>query len=243
MPRHRSSAALLFYASLWLLAAWLVFSDAAAQSFKLMRYDEQYANRRQDSLPPFYQRLKFKALSPDSQVYLSVGGEIRLEYADFTQEDWRRFGIGRNRFLLQRYALHTDWHLGKRVRLFAQLRSALENGRKNGPRPIDEDQLNVQNLFAEVNLLQNQAGRFTLRVGRQEIDYGSGRLLSVQEVPNVRLYFTGVKGMYVHPKTVVDGFLLMADSLNVGVFDNKGSGQANLWGAIYSHKSWQESSD
>ena len=204
-----------------------------------MRFDEQYADGKLDTLPPFYQHLKFIPLSGGKQVYLTVGGEVRLEYADFTNEDWGRYNLGRNRFLLQRYTLHTDLRLGSRVRVFAQFRSALENGRKNGPRPIDEDQLNVQNLFAEVNLLKNEVSRFTLRVGRQELDYGSGRLLSVREGPNVRLYFTGVKVMYTYRNASIDGLLMMADTLNPGVFDNKGSGQANLWG-FYSRSAFSQ---
>lgn len=196
-----------------------------------MRYDEEYASARTDLQT--YARLKFIPLSSDPHFYASVGGEIRLNYAVFEREDWRTDGVGRNSFLLQRYVLHTDLHLGKRIRFFVQLRSALENGRKNGPRSIDEDQLNVQNLFADLKLFTNEQGGFSLRLGRQELNYGSGRLISVRELPNVRIHFTGVKAPMQHRNTSVDGFVMMADTLNPGVFDNRSSRKANLWG-LYS---------
>ncbi|WP_427873613.1 alginate export family protein [Flavobacterium sp. MMS24-S5] len=158
----------------------LIGNTASAQSFKLLRYDENYEFLK-DSNRNFYERLKFIPLNQDKDVYMSIGGEARYEYVDFNNEDWGRFNIGHNNFLLQRYDLHADVHLGKRVRIFAQLRSALEDGRVNGARGIDEDQLNVQNLFVDVNVWQQKDKKITVRAGRQELDYGSGRLISVRE--------------------------------------------------------------
>lgn len=182
-----------------------------------MRYDERYSDTSGPSL-------KFLPLS--KTVYVSFGAEARYEYAAFNNEDWGKVDAGHNNFLLQRYDLHADLHIGNNVRIFGQLRSALENGRKAGPRPIDEDQLNVQNLFADVSINKH----LTVRAGRQEIDYGSGRLISVREGPNARLYFTGGKLMYSSGRLSVDGFVLMADSTHTGVCDNKSTRQINLWG-------------
>ncbi|WP_192579074.1 alginate export family protein [Fibrisoma limi] len=195
-----------------------------------MRYEEVYGLMPDDTSLRFYRGIKFIPLSKDQKAYGSIGGEARLNYAIFKNENWDKASIGVNRFILQRYVLHTDLHLSNRLRLFFQLRSALESGRKDGPRPIDEDQLAIQNLFADVKLFTTQRSGLTIRLGRQELDYGSGRLISVRELPNVRLYFTGIKLMYQYQKTRIDGFLMMADTINPGVFDNKASRQANLWG-------------
>jgi len=214
-----------------LLFLFLVIGNlATAQSFKLLRYDENYEFLK-DSNRNFYERLKFIPLNEEKNFYLSFGGEARYEYVDFNNEDWGRLGIGRNNFLLQRYDLHADIHLGRTFRVFAQLRSALQDGRINGPRGIDEDQFNVQNLFLDVNLWQKEDKKITIRAGRQELDYGSGRLISVREGPNARLYFTGGKIMYNSSRLSVDAFAMMADTINTGVFDNKMSKQLNLWGA------------
>jgi len=203
---------------------------AMAQNFKLLRYDENYEFLK-DSSRNFYENLKFVPLNKEKNIYLSFGGEARYEYVDFNNEDWGRLNIGHNNFLLQRYDLHADIHLGKTFRVFAQLRSALQDGRINGPRGIDEDQLNVQNLFLDVNVYQKEDKKITVRAGRQELDYGSGRLISVREGPNARLYFTGGKIMYSSARVSVDAFAMMADTIYNGVFDNKMSKQLNLWGA------------
>lgn len=213
-----------------IVSFFLIGSMASAQNFKLLRYDENYEFLK-DSNRNFYERLKFIPLNQKKDIYMSIGGEARYEYVDFNNEDWGRFNIGHNNFLLQRYDLHADIHLGKTFRIFAQLRSALEDGRTNGARGIDEDQLNVQNLFLDVNVWQQKDKKITIRAGRQELDYGSGRLISVREGPNARLYFTGGKIMYSSARVSVDAFAMMADTVYTGVFDNKMSKQLNLWGA------------
>jgi hypothetical protein len=213
-----------------LLLLALVGQPLYAQTFRLMRYDENYASWG-DSSRRFYNQLKYVPLGNNGRCYASFGGEARLEVVNFNNEDWGRLGIGHNNFLLQRYDFHADIHLSDRFRIFGQLRSALQGGRKNGPRPIDEDQLNVQNLFLDGKLWNDQKRTLTVRAGRQEIDYGSGRLISVREGPNARLYFTGAKAMYSSKRLFLDTFVMMADLTRTGVFDNKTVKQANLWGS------------
>jgi hypothetical protein len=213
-----------------ILMVILFSGKISAQSFKLLRYDENYEYLK-DSSDTFYNKVKFLPLNNEKNIYLSFGGEARYEYVDFNNEDWGRLNLGHNNFFLQRYDLHADLHLGERVRIFSQMRSALQNGRKNGPRGIDEDELSIQNLFVDVKAFKSQDKNLVFRVGRQELDYGSGRLISVREGPNVRLSFTGAKLMYEQKDFSVDAFVMMADSINAGVFDNTISKQLNLWGA------------
>jgi len=203
-----------------------------AQSFKLMRYDEDYSHLK-DSARTFYNTLKFIPISASGSTFLSLGGEARLEVDRVQNEDWGARGIGRNIFMLQRYNLHADLHIGKKVRIFSQLRSGLENGRKNGPRPIDEDQLNIQNLFVDVTAIKTSDKMLNLRLGRQELQYGSGRLIDVREGPNLRNYFDGVKLAYSSTKLTIDGLLMADGRTRPGVMDNPRARKPNLWG-IYS---------
>jgi hypothetical protein len=206
----------------------------SAQNFLLMRYDENYEYLK-DSLQNFYNTLKFYPLSKNKKNYASFGGEARFEFVSMHNETWGKTNIGQDIFYLQRYDFHGNVHFGNRFRIFAQLRSALENGRKNGPRPIDEDKLNVQNLFADAVVWNKATHSLTLRIGEQELDYGSSRLISVRDGPNVRLYFTGAKAMYASSRFYADVLVMKADTLNPGVFDNKTSKNVNLWG-IYSSR-------
>jgi hypothetical protein len=197
-----------------------------------MRYDENYS-RLKDSVGNFYNRIKYIPLSQSGSAYLSLGGEVRQELDYAVNEDWGARGLGRDVFLLQRYHLHADLHLGNWIRLFGQLRSGLEDGRKNGPRPIDEDKLNVQNLFVDVIAYNEMDRTVTLRLGRQEVQYGSGRLIDVNNGPNLRLYFDGAKVAYASAGLKLDAFVLAEPIVNTGIFDNTSTRKASLWG-IYS---------
>ncbi|TDO24300.1 alginate export family protein [Pedobacter duraquae] len=201
----------------------------SAQGFRLMRYDEDYAGLK-DSAATLYNRIKYLPITKHKNTYLSFGGEARLEYVAFDNEDWGRLGIGHNNFLLQRYDLHADLHAGADIRFFAQIRSALQGGRKNGSRPVDQDELNIQNLFVDYKAWKQNDKSLLFRLGRQELDYGSGRLISVREGPNVRLSFTGAKVMYKTKSLFIDAFVMAADTINPGRFDNRRSNQVNLWG-------------
>lgn len=200
-----------------------------AQNFKLMRYDEDYY-RLKDSAKTFYNKIKYIPLSRADNAYLSLGGEIRGELDYAVNEDWGKMNTGTDIFVLQRYHLHADLHLGKRIRVFGQLRSGLEDGRKNGPRGIDEDQLNVQNLFVDIVPFKKSDQIITLRLGRQEIQYGSGRLIDVREGPNLRLYFDGARVAYASSNLKLDAFVMADAVVNTGVFDNASTHKANLWG-------------
>lgn len=226
------SASSILFLKAFIITVLLYSETFSSQSFKLLRYDENYEYLK-DSTKSFYDKIKYLPLNEKKDIYLSLGGEARYEYVDFNNEDWGRLKIGHNDFFLQRYDLHADWHFGKNFRIFSQIRSALQNGRKNGSRGIDEDQLSIQNLFLDAGLVNKEDQKLIVRLGRQELDYGSGRLISVREGPNARLSFTGAKIMYSYKNVSVDAFAMMADSVKTGVFDNTLSKQLNLWG-LYS---------
>lgn len=215
-----------------LLLVLLTIQFYHAQNFKLMRYDEDYHGLK-DSAKTFYNKVKYIPLSTEGSIYLSLGGEARGELDYAVNEDWGKMNTGTDIFVLQRYHLHADLHLGSRIRVFGQLRSGLEDGRKNGPRGIDEDQLNVQNLFVDIIPYKRDDKSITLRVGRQEIQYGSGRLIDVREGPNLRLYFDGIKVAFASPKLKVDAFVMADAIVNTGVLDNRSTKKVNLWG-VYS---------
>lgn len=217
----------------FLLFLSLRIQPLTAQQFKLLRYNEDYSYLSKDSSGNFYNKIKYLPLFSKDYFYASFGGEARYEYATTGHEDWQKDGEGNNHLILQRYNLHADLHLGQMVRVFAQFSSALESLSKLDPSPVNKDELNLQNLFIDVRLKtwEKEKRAITIRAGRQELDYGTGRLISVREGTNVRKYFTGGKLMYNAPSFGVDAFIMMDDEVNPGVFDNKLTHEINLWGA------------
>jgi len=219
--------------ALFFLLLYQGIQSLSAQSFKLMRFNEDYYYLRNDTTGNWYNHIKYIPLFNKDHYYLSFGGEARYEYAATVHDNWLKYDDGYNDMVLQRYSLHADLHLGSAVRIFAQLNSALEDFSKFDPSPVNKDALNVENLFIDVTLKtwSTKQRKLVARAGRQELDYGTGRLISVREGTNVRKYFTGGKLMYNAPRFGVDAFVMMDDEINPGVFDNHLIHEANLWGA------------
>jgi hypothetical protein len=99
------------------------------------------------------------------------------------------------------------------------LKSGLNSYRRGGPRPIDEKKLDFQAGFLEVGTAGSR-NWIKVRAGRQEMEYGSGRLIDVREGPNVRLSFDGFKVMAKINSWRIDGFAMRPDLDKPGFFDN-----------------------
>jgi len=206
-------------------------SAGAFHSYTLNRADEDYRYlrdpaRRADVWDP----IKHVPLNESGSRYLSLGGEARERYEYFHNPKWGEEPQDHGYFL-QRYFLHLDLHLGDTVRLFSQLQSSLENGRKGGPRPSDQDELDLHQAFLDLRFGGN--GWLTLRSGRQELAYGSQRLISVREGPNVRQSFDGVRASYHQGDTRVDGFAVKPARTKRYLFDDGPDQNQALWG-LYS---------
>jgi hypothetical protein len=134
-----------------------------------------------------------------------------------------------NGYLNERYMVHFDLHYGKHVRTFVELKSGLNSFRIGGPRPIDEKKLDFQAAFLELGTGDGQ-NSINLLVGRQELEYGSGRLIDVREGPNVRLSFDGFRLMSEVHSWRIDGFAVRPDDDNFGFFDNSPNHAVGFWG-------------
>ena len=205
-------------------------STTSPPDYKLLRADEDYRYLAHDSTvqADFFDPVKFIPLSASRQSYLTIGGEIRQQYEWLNNPEWGEGGQHRG-YLLQRYMLHTDWHFGTRFRVFGQLKSGLAG--KPNPGPADEDQLDVHQAFADwvVSLPANHS--LTLRLGRQELNYGSSRLVSVREGPTVRQSFDGGRVMWRSPDLRLDGFVTRPATSKPGIFDDATSAAVWFWGA------------
>jgi len=88
--------------------------------------------------------VKFVPLTAAGTTSLSLGGEARVTYERFGNQNFGLTPPDPDGYLLQRYLLHADVHVGSRVRVWTEFNSGLENGRIGGPRPvIDEDKLDL----------------------------------------------------------------------------------------------------
>jgi hypothetical protein len=227
-------------AAAWLLALTAAIPAAQAQTdlpsssaepvrtYTLLREDENWSFLKDPSLrQDFWDPIKYIPLGPEGW-FLTIGGEAREAFEQVGNDNWGKQPYT-NTFFLERYMLHTDWHLGKHVRAFVQLKSGLESFRQGGPRPIDEKKLDFEAAFVEVGTSSGD-NWVVLQAGRQELNYGSGRLVSVREGPNVRQSFDGarVKGKAVEWR--IDLFATRPDIDKPGFFNNVPDHQTAFWG-------------
>lgn len=160
-------------------------------------------------------------------VSLSIGGELRERYEYASNVNWGAGTSDPNGYWLHRAMLHADLHLGASLRAFGQLKSGVVHGREGGPRPTDEDRLDLNQAFVE---LATPDGRFAARPGRQELSFGSSRLISNREAPNVHLTFDAVRLAVKGERWRVDGFASRPVETNIGVFDDHAENRRSLWG-------------
>ena len=121
--------------------------------YQRFRYDEDYRYLRDPAKrADFWDPIKYIPLNGAGDAYLSLGGEVRERYELYHNDRWNPAAPDQDGFLLQRYLFHTDLHLGPSVRVFGQLQSSLINWHEGRTRPIDEDQLDVHQLFVDVKL-------------------------------------------------------------------------------------------
>jgi hypothetical protein len=199
-------------------------------AYTLNRADEDYRSLRDPAnRSDLWDPLKYLPFTESGSLYLSLGGEARERYEYFNHPAWGKDPQDHG-YLLQRYFLHGDLHLGEHVRLFSQFQSSLENGRRGGPRPTDLNELDVHQLFLDLKLPLSKDSSLTLRTGRQELSYGSQRIIAVREGPNVRQGFDGFRVMLRTGKLSVDGFAAKPAETNRRIFDDGPDNARALWG-------------
>ena len=206
--------------------------SSPAPTFPDMTYDEdnRYFSNPACRTGPL-DRLKFLPLrGKDDDYYLSLGIWFRERGEYVSNPNWAPTPPG-SIYLLQRYLLHVDLHLGERFRFFGELGSSLENGRNGGPRPgLDEKQLYLHQGFVDLGLWQSGKDRLTLRAGRHEMELGSGNLVSSRDGRNVRRSFNGFRLTWLIEDWTFDAFALQPTLDNSGIFNDPPNHASSFWG-------------
>jgi hypothetical protein len=205
------------------------------RSYKLLREDEDWNFLRDPALrQDFWDPLKYIRLREGrDDWFMTIGGEAREVWEQIGNDNWGQQPFW-NAYLNERYMLYFDLHYGNHVRTFVELKSGINSFRIGGPRPIDEKKLDFQAGFLEVGTSSGE-NSVKLRVGRQELEYGSGRLIDVREGPNVRLSFDGFVVKSKIKSWQLDGFAVRPDLDNPGFFDNAPNHAVGFWGAYATH--------
>jgi hypothetical protein len=178
----------------------------APPAYRILRYDEDYSYLRDPSArTEWVDALKYVPFGVGGDWYASFGGEARFVY-----ELWHHTRFEEDPpwdgYLMQRYLLHGDFHFGEHFRGFGELQDSLITGRQTPDRPTDRDATDVHQAFLEADSGAADDDWIALRVGRQEMQYGSARLISVRNGPNVRLSFDAARLLVKSGTASIDVF-------------------------------------
>ena len=179
--------------------------------------------------PDWATPLKHIALTSDGSIYLSLGGELRERYEYYNQPFFGVRGLENESYLLHRVLLSLDLHAGDHFRFFLQLGNHLETG-KEARSPTDVDELDVQQVFIDLGFPLPREGSARFRVGRQELVFGSARLVGTRDGPNVRRSFDGARLTFSKGDAMVDAFVTRTVRLKAGAFNDEPEKEEAFWG-------------
>ncbi len=203
----------------------LSFGLKAQYKFQNLRYDEDYSYLKNDTTKSWYKKIKFTKLNANATSYLSNGCEVRYQFQHLTNEDWGDIPVESYNSFYTRFLYHTDFHFSKHFRFFNQFNSTFAEGRVTPNRPIDQNVLDIQQIFFDVNPLES----LTFRFGRQELLYGSQRLIAVREGPNNRQSYDAAKIFWKKKNLKIDAYYSHPVRVQQAMFDDKFNEQEKLW--------------
>jgi hypothetical protein len=133
----------------------------------------------------------------------TAGGEVRVRVMD---EHDSRLGGKNNDYDLFRTRAYGDLWYRDEFRLYAEYIYASTANQDLPPSAIDVNQSDLLNLFVDLKIGEIDGRPVYVRGGRQEMLYGSERLISPLDWANTRRTFQGVKTFYQGDKIDVDAF-------------------------------------
>jgi hypothetical protein len=120
-----------------------------------------------------------------------------------------------------------------RFRAFVAVKHGGRSGYGGFVPPVERDPIDLHQAIAELRVgdaLGLRKDDILLRLGRQELHYGSGRMISIRQGPNLRQDFDGGLVRVRKDSFIADGFAFLDVVDRVGSFNNRTSESNGLWG-------------
>ena len=200
---------------------------AGEGGLRFYRFDEDWSFLATKGELTGYERLKYIPIgSKTPAYYLTVGGQFRTQFNAFNNDGFGLLGEDDGTLWLNRFTVHFDLHFADYARVFVELGTHQADASGDlEPGPFDRNSANLQQAFIDLTY-----GGLTARLGRFESPFGSARLVSVRDGPNVRRAFDGAK-LSTEVKTVtVDAFYLQEVRVDDSAFDDDSNDGEELWG-------------
>jgi hypothetical protein len=156
------------------------------------------------------------------------GGEFRVQY--HTEKNSRLTGKD-NEFDLTRLRVYSNFWYQDIFRIYVEGLDARLQGGRLPPAVIDVDHADLLNAFFDLKVATICGDPVYVRGGRQELLYGSQRLISPLDFADTRRTFQGVKGFWHSDKLDIDAFCVQPIVPNPTHFDSVDNNQifSGLW--------------
>ncbi len=164
-------------------------------------------------------------IAEDTQI--SVGGELRHRYMDERNRLRAPFGAGgHSTYDLLRWRNYLDLKHSDWVRVYVEMIDASIDNNELPVTGIDENRWDLQNAFVDLKVLERDDKPVWFRVGRQELLFGSQRLVSPLDWANTRRNFEGLR--LNSPGTTWDLDAWLVNPVNTGTFGAGGGAGPGL---------------
>ncbi|MBX7104201.1 MAG: alginate export family protein [Gemmataceae bacterium] len=186
------------------------------------RYLDKPDNKQHDYMDPL------KRMRLGDNWLLSTGGQSWFRQMN---EVDRQFSTGNDSYGLLRSRLYGDLWYKDQVRFFAEFLYADAFWHDVNPAPIDINRSDFLNLFVEFKTIEVDGAPVNVRVGRQEMLFGSQRLISTLDWANTRRTFQGVRAYRTEEHFDVDLFWVQPVVVDRNSFDSVDNNQnfAGIW--------------
>ena len=151
---------------------------------------------------------------------LDIGGQYRARY--HAERNMRGLGLTGvdDDFLLHRTRIFANLQLHPDIRIYGEMLDAESNYENFGPRPIEVNRFEMQNLFVDARLIANGDSALTARVGRQELLFGAQRAVSPLDWANTRRTFEGARLIYKQKNRTTSAFWTNPMRIDNNSFDS-----------------------
>ena len=177
--------------------------------------DFRYLDKSDNKQHDFFDCLK--RIHPTCDWMFTTGGEFRLRY---NNEVNARLTGNNNQYDLLRTRVYGDLWYRDEFRLYVEYIDAQSLFQDLAPLPIDVNHSDFLNAFVDVKLTEYEGKPVYVRGGRQELLYGSQRLISPLDWVNTRRTFQGVKVFRQGEKWDVDAFWVQPVTISPGHLDS-----------------------
>jgi len=208
---------------------------AVAAAYAPLFYNNNFAYLNDPAYDDWHLGEYFKQVPLGDCWTVDLGGQYRIR--SMHEQNFRGLHLTGNDddFLLHRTRLFANAKYSDWFRFYGEYLDAESNNEDFPPRAIEVNRSDLLNLFVDARAFDGDCGDLWFRLGRQELLYGSERLISPLDWANTRRTFEGFKFFWQGEDWNVDVFATRPVTIDPIHFDSPNYDQ-EFFGAWSTYK-------